>query len=224
MTQSGARAATYADVNATEKVLVNIQVVPRAIAQSEQIARYFTEDLDKFLADTHIDLVRQLGIPPHFARSSREVLVKLSDDLGHMLRDSMITGIHLLLSNPDVDTSTGAYALRYHAEYTIRQGRDLRQATNKGDKANYNPERLNGHLTPPRGSWVGAKFALLIDWNPTLSARRRNARPPDYWFDWMPSNDAFDATSQVRFRDGGMAFDDARVVDRREWKSPGYKR
>lgn len=224
MTQSGARAATYADIDATEKVSVNVQVVPRAIAQSEQIARYFTEDLEKFLADTHINLIRQLSIPSHFAQSSREVLVMLSDDLAHMLRDSMITGIHLLLSNPNIDPNTRAYALRYHAEYTITaakragEGRDIRP-----DKESYNSQRINDHLRPPNGSWVGAKFALLIDWNPTLSQRRRNARPPEYWFDWMPSNDAFDATSQVRFRDGGMAFDGARVVDRREWKSPGFR-
>lgn len=219
MTQSGAHVATYLDVEATEKVSVNIQVVPRAIVQSEQIARYFTEDLEKFLADTHIDLIRQLSIPPYFARSSREALAKLSDDLAHMLRDSMITGIHLMLSHPEIDRNINAYPLRYHAEYTINAvRRDIRP-----DKASYNPQRINGHLKPPQGSWIGAKFALLIDWNPTLSERRRHARPPTYWFDWMPSNDAFDATSQVRFRDGGMAFDGAQVVNRNEWKSPGFR-
>ncbi len=214
--------ATYADVKATVKSLVNI--VPRTIAQSEQIARYFTEDLEKFIADTHIDLIRQLDIPPSFARKDKTVINKLFSDLSHMLRDSMITGIHLLLSNPEIDVNTHFYPLRYHAEYTILTAngnageRDLRP-----DKAHYSSQRIGGYLAPPRESWIGAKFALLLDWNMTLSGRRRNARPPDYWFNWVPINDSYDATSLVRFREGGMAFDGANLVSRRETSSPGYQ-
>ncbi|SRR5260221_3386726 len=220
MTQSGSRAATYADIEATVKSSVNI--VPRTIAQSEQIARYFTEDLEKFIADTHIDLMRQLDIPPSFARKDKAVINKLFSDLSHMLRDSMITGIHLLLSNPEIDVNTHSYPLRYHAEYTILTAhgnageRDLRP-----DKAHYSSQRIGGYLAPPRGSWIGAKFALLLDWNMTLSERRRNARPPDYWFNWVPINDSYDATSLVSFREGGMAFDGANLVSRRESSSPG---
>jgi hypothetical protein len=221
MTQSGSRAATYADI--TETVKSSVTIVPRTIAQSEQIARYFTEDLEKFIADTHIDLMRQLDIPPSFARNDKAVISKLFSDLSHMLRDSMITGIHLLLSKAEIDVNTHCYPLLYHAEYTIRTPntatgeRDLRP-----DKAHYSSQRIGGYLAPPRDSLAGAKFALLLDWNMTLSERRRNARPPDFWFNWVPMNDRYDATSLVRFRAGGMAFDGAVVVNRGEAKPPGF--
>jgi hypothetical protein len=226
MAQAGSLSATYADVDATARVSVNIQVVPRAIVQSEQIARYFTEDLEKFIEDTHIDLMQQLDIPPYFAQSSREVLEMLSDDLAHMLRDSLITGIHLLLSNPHIDPNIQAYPLRYHAEYTITTirsndgGRDITPARPASE---YIKRRTNGYLKPPDGSWIGAKFALLIDWNTSLSERRRTAGPPYYFFDWVPKNEVYEATSQVRFREGGMELDGVEVVHRREWKSPGFK-
>ena len=221
MTQSGTRTATYEISKETVKSLVNI--VPRTITQSEQISRYFIEDLEKFIADTHINLMRQLDIPASFALNDKALIDKLFADLSHMLRDSMITGIHLLLSNPEVDRNTHSYPLRYHAAYTILTAnnnageRDLRP-----DKAQYSSLRIGGYLAPPRDSWIGAKFALLLDWNMTLSERRRIAHPPDYWFNWVPMNDRYDASSLVRFREGGMAFDGARVVNRWEDGSSGY--
>ena len=40
---------------------------------------------EKFLEDTHLDLMHQLAIPRSFARNNREVLNMLSDDLAHNL-------------------------------------------------------------------------------------------------------------------------------------------
>jgi hypothetical protein len=214
MTQSGSMAETYASTKDTTETTI----VPRTISRSEQIARYFIDDLERFVDNSYINLQYALSIPPEEAQDSREVLFKLFDDLSRMLRDSMIIGIHLLLSDPDVDPNTHAYLLRYHAEYTITlPTRDIRP-----DKADYNAQRINGYLAPPASSWIGAKFALLIDWNPTTNQRRRSARRPEYWFDWMPRQERFDTTSLVRYREGGMAFDGATVVRRFEDRSSGF--
>jgi hypothetical protein len=214
MTQAGAYVEAYIDT--TEKVTVS--VVPRTVAQSEQIARYFTEDLENFIADTHIDLMYELGVPPEEAQDSREVILKLFDDLSHLLRDSMITGIHLLLSDPTADPNSGRYKLRYHAEYTITPStRDIRP-----DREHYHSQRINGYLKPKEGTWIGARLVLLIDWNTSMNERRRNAGQPEYWFNWIPRQERFDPTTLVRYREGGMAFDGANVVSRVEYTAPGY--
>lgn len=214
MTQSGAYVEAYAET--TEKVTVSI--VSRTIAQSEQIARYFLDDLERFLADTHIDLMSELGVPPEEAEDSQEVMRKLFDDLAHLLRDSMITGIHLLLSDRTADPNSKQYKLRYHAEYTLmQQARDIRP-----DRERYQSQRVNGYLKPKNGSWIGARCVLLIDWNPTMNERRRSASQPEYWFNWIPRQERFDPTTLVRYREGGMAFDGANVVSRVEYTAPGY--
>ncbi|HEU5382461.1 MAG TPA: hypothetical protein VFV38_44180 [Ktedonobacteraceae bacterium] len=214
MTQSGSYVEAYAVAETTEKVTV----VPRTIAQSEQIARYFIEDLEHFIAETHIDLMYELGVPSEEAQDSEEVMRKLFDDLSQLLRNSMITGIHLLLSEPTADPNSSQYKLRYHAEYTINTpARDIRP-----DREQYTSQRINGYLQPGRGIWLGAKFALLIDWNPSMNERRRNARQPEYWFNWLPRQERFDPTTLVRYREGGMAFDGANVVHRSESTAPGY--
>jgi hypothetical protein len=210
---SGSRTEAYAYTKDTTEVTV----VPRIITQSEQIARYFIEDLTELVKLTNIDLITTLDIPSEYARSVDDILSMLFDDLSHMLRDSLITGVQLLLSEPKVDPNTHAYPLRYHAIYTIHMntpGRTLKRPETT-------QRRFNGHLAPPKNVWIDARFALLIDWNPTAAERRRIAHRPEYWFDWVPEQARFDATSLVRYREGGMTFDEVRV-DRTEARSPGF--
>jgi hypothetical protein len=208
-TGSSAGTGTYQYTQSTQKT----SVVPRIVTQTEQIARYFTEDLEKFVEETHIDLIRELDIPAEYASSNREVLFMLFDDLSHLLRDSIITGIHLLLHEPARDPNTHAFQVRYHAEYRISiPERSLKQS----DQA----MRFNGYLAPPRNIWLGASFSLLIDWNTSANERRRSAHRPEYWFDWLPELSQYDATSLIRYREGGMAFDGA-TVDRTEYRTPG---
>jgi len=210
MTQSNAVTETYALTTAT----TDVTVVPRIITQSEQIARYFTEDLEKFVEQSHIDLIKVLEIPPDQAYSTRDVIYMLFDDISHMLRDGLITGIHLLLANPDIDKNLHAYPLRYHAMYTINvPARSLKESNES--------QRFNGFLAPPHNVWVGARFALLIDWNPTANSNRHRIRRPEYCFDWVPEHNRFDETSLIRYREGGMAFAGA-TVNRAEFKSPGF--
>lgn len=211
---SGARTEAYQHTKATSEVIV----VPRIITQSEQIARYFTEDLTKFVELTNIDLMSYLNIPPDYAHNTEGVIFMLFDDLSHMLRDGLITAIHLLLSDPKVDPNSHAYPLRYHAMYTIDTSRAAARTLKKAEDT---MKRFNGHLAPPKKVWIDARFALLIDWNPTAAERRRNVRRPEYCFDWVPEKARFDATSLVRYREGGMTFDGANV-NRTEAKSPGF--
>jgi hypothetical protein len=213
MTQfnSSSQTETYAYTRDTTKVTV----VPRIITQSEQIARYFTEDLVEFVKQANIDLMRELEIPPEYARNTDEVVWMLFDDISHMLRDGLITGVHLLLSEPKIDPNSHAYPLRYHAMYTINNPeRSLRKPSDT-------LRRFNGFLAPPRNVWIGARFALLIDWNASANQRRRQAHRPEYCFDWVPEQSRFDETSLIRYREGRMTFE-AATVNRAEFKSPGF--
>ncbi len=211
MTTSGSQAETYAlTKNTTEAT-----VTPRVMTQTEQIARYFIEDLSHFIHLSNIDLKRELQIPSEYTDKIEEIIEKLYDDLAHMLREGLITGIHLLLSEPKPDPNNkGAYPLRYHALYTVNQsGQRSLQAR---------VQRFGGSVSPPEHVWVNARFALLIDWNLSASEHRRQVHRPEYWFDWVPEKDRFDATSLIRYREGGMTYNGATVVERQESRSPGY--
>lgn len=204
---SGSQTETYAYTKETTEVTV----VPRIVTQSEQIARYFTEDLHAFVDEMYVDLVRWLEIPPDFPQDNKEIVELLYADLSHMLRDGLITGIHILLSDMEIDPNRHGYPVRYHARYCIQlPERHLRTSEAK---------RIGGKLAPPRDVWINARFALLIDWNPKASVRS-GLGPPDYVFEWVLETARFDVSSLVRYRQGGMTIDSARV-DRREAAAPG---
>jgi hypothetical protein len=216
MTTSGSKTETYAYTKATAAAVV----VPRVVTQSEQVARYFTEDLTYFLQETGINLLDELHIPTEYAHSNREALEMLYDDLAHMLRDQLITGIQLLLAEPKLDPNTHAYPLRYHAMYLVEM--PARGAQAGGSAQEMQARRLGGYLAPPRQSWVGARFALLIDWNRSATERRLQARRPEYCFDWVTGGTRYDATTLIRYREGGLTSEGAQVVRRSEAKSPGF--
>ncbi|HTK12125.1 MAG TPA: hypothetical protein VL485_33445 [Ktedonobacteraceae bacterium] len=211
MTTSGSQTETYDTTASTTEATVT----PRVMTQTEQIARYFTDDLTQFVHIANLDLAHELEIPAEEAGDTQEIIEMLFDDLSHMLREGLITGIHLLLSEPRVDANTGAYPLRYHALYTINQPAVAQRSL----KA----QRFGGSIEPPDRVWVGARFALLIDWNKSADRRRLQVRRPEYLFDWVPEQTRFDATSLVRYREGGLTSNGAEVVRRVEARSPGYK-
>jgi len=214
MTTSGSKTETYTTTTATAEAVV----VPRVITQSEQVARYFTEDLTYFLRETGINLLDELQIPTDYAHSDREALEMLYDDLAHMLRDQLITGIHLLLAEPKLDPNMHAYPLRYHAMYLV----EMPARGAGGSVQDTQARRQGGYLAPPKQSWVGARFALLIDWNRSASERRLQAHRPEYCFDWVTRETRYDATTLIRYREGGLTSDGAQVVRRSEAKSPGF--
>ena len=220
---SNPSSSSMTETYAATTITTEVTVIPRVVTQSEQIARYFTEDLSKFVQDTNINLVTELQIPPDLADSSggldtEAIIEMLFDDIAHMLRDTLITGVHLMISERYTDPNTGAYPLRYHAEYTVSKPPPdpQRQKAEEG-------KRWGGHLAPPKNIWNNARFAMLIDWNPSANERRRQVRRPRYCFDWVPEHSRFDDTSLVRYREGGMTADGASVVvHRQESASPGF--
>ncbi|HVU66100.1 MAG TPA: hypothetical protein VHD63_03185 [Ktedonobacteraceae bacterium] len=219
MTTSNAQTVTYATTTETEEITVtsNVMTQATALTKNEQIARYFIQDLTHFIRLTSIDLIKELEIPPDpdYSGSQEDVLALLYEDLTHMLREGLITGIHLLLSESQPDQNTGRYLLRYHATYTINQ-------TQQGQRRlQADVRRFGGDIAPPAHVWEKARFALLIDWS-AADERRRQVHRPRYFFDWVPPNARFDARSLVRYREGGLTYNGAVVVDRAEARSPGY--
>ena len=212
MASSQSQTETYNYTKDTTRVTVT----PRTMTQSEQIARYFTEDLTHFIKLAHINLIEELKIPAEYANDTDEIIEMLYDDLAHMLREGLITGINLLLSEPKRDPNSGAYPLRYHAMYVVQQPSRTQRTLQS------NAQRFGGMLAPPNKVWENARFAMLIDWNPSANERRRQVRRPEYCFDWVPEQSRFDASTLIRFREGGMAFNGATVVVRTESQSPGF--
>src|SRR5947209_8289324 len=93
--------------------------MPDTQTQSDQLALYFAEDLEQLVSLAKINLAEELGFPPKFPSSNQDVIAMLYDDLAHMLRDNLITGIHLMLREPHVDPMTGSYTVRYYVHYTV---------------------------------------------------------------------------------------------------------
>jgi hypothetical protein len=208
----------HVDVFAATKETTEATVIPRIVTQSQQIARYFTDDLKYFLRETGFDLIKYLDIPDDYPQDTDEVIEMLYEDTSHLIRDKLITGINLLISDPDPDPNLrGAYRLRYYALYQL-------EVPNRVLKLE-DAKRFGGYLAPPPAAWRGTRyrFALLIDWEPSANEKRRKAMRPEYCFDWVPEQASFDARTLVRYRSGGMTMDGARVVTRDELASPDYQ-
>ncbi len=200
---SGTR--TFLDTKETEFSTV----VPSIISRSEHIAQFFVDDLEEFLRLTRIDLAEELQIPFDYPQDARDIVAMLYDDLTHMLRDELIIGIHLLLSDNALDPNTGAYPVRYHVQYTI--DRSVPPTSTSSEEKHF-----GGLIAPPRDVLQHMRFALLIDWNSSARAKRHRVRRPEYIFDWVPESSRFDATTVMRYRDGGLTADSAQVVKRVE--------
>jgi len=228
MTNNPKHTASFTDTYSYTNTTVQTRVVPHIITQSDQIAHYFTQDLEEFVRLSHTDLAKVLQIPLEYSQDTQDIILMLYEDVAHMLRDQLITCVHMLLSETEPDPNTGYYPLRWHARYTINP--DNTPAQNSAFQptdplAPYT--QIGKALSPPRNVWVGARFALLIDWNPSARDRRHNVRRPTYCFDWVPEEARFDPTNLVRYGEGGMTFDSARIegeaVTRHEMTTPAYR-
>jgi len=187
-TNSGSRTETFAE--SEEKTIV----VPRVVTQSDEIATYFTDDLERFVQLSNINLAQVLQIPPDYTQDTSDIINTLYEDIAHMLRDQLITGLHILLSDMEPDVNTGMYPLRYHVKYSI--GRNLLSSPTV--------RRTGGLIEPPKNAWRNARFVLLIDWDTNANERRRQVRRPSYCFDWVPEETRFDATNLICYREGGL--------------------
>ncbi|HEY0754315.1 MAG TPA: hypothetical protein VGD98_10165 [Ktedonobacteraceae bacterium] len=183
-------------------------MLPSFIKQSEYIANYFTADLTEVIALTNFNLATELNLPSNYFRNNADIIAMLYDDIAHMLRDNLIVGIHLLLSDKDMDRSLGAYPVRYHAQYTI-------VPAEAGVTPNLSQPDFGRPLAPPPDVIRQTQLILLIDWNPRAQSSRSHLRRPSYNFDWVPEAARFDATTVLHYRSGSLSVDGA-VVKRSE--------
>lgn len=205
---TGSGTETYAEVKETVVVSVDLSTVTYA----EQIARYFFDDVSDFLQKTGINFATYLQLPANsdYPTELEELMEMLYDDLAHMLRDHLITGFHLLLSEPKPDPSmNNAYPLRYHALYNIY----LPQRTLNPLPPDEEATIRGGRLAPPdKVLFRDARFDMLVDWDPAATdARMHKVRRPDYWFNWVPESARFDETRLVAYREGRFESGHARV-------------
>jgi hypothetical protein len=191
-------------------------VVAASFTQSEAIATYFHDDLERFLQRTQLSLFEYLQVPG--GMTPRELLNLLYDDLAHLLRDRLITGMHIILYNPTFDATRQAYPIVWHAQYLIEWPA---RVLNPGSQP---AESWGGRLNVPEGAWMNAKFAIIIDWAADARDRRSLARRANgYWFDWVARGNRYDASSLVQYQNGGMSVEGA-VVRRDVSAVPGAQR
>lgn len=193
--------STYATTSSTSSTTV----VPSIITQSDQIAIYFANDLEAFVDHTYINLAREFQIPYEYSQETKDIINMLYADISHMLRDRLITGIHIILSDDAMDPGANAYLVRYHVCYTIDNPNVL--LPSNGTEADV----TGGLVMPPPKVWQNARFALLIDWSPESKGRRHLVRRPNYLFDWMPREERFDATNVIRYHEGSLVAENASV-------------
>lgn len=177
----------------------------RVATKTQQVAHYLAEDLDSFVEQTNLDLARWLGIPrDQYVGGVNYLVDLLFDDVERMLRERLITGLHLILSEPEPDKNTHMYTMRYHAHYTI--------AIPERSLVNDILPEYGGRLKPPKELAPGARFVLMIDWDPRADTKKiKEAKPPDYFFHWEPLNQRYDANSLVRFREGRLGTEVVRI-------------
>lgn len=208
-------AETRARTHAREETRTASRTVSFLITQSEAVAWYVHEDLLSFVSSQDVDLSEALGIP-HEQRSyaNHELVELLCDDIAHMLRDGLVSRLHLLVHDPQLDPSTKAYPLLYKATYEISLQRSL---------ATEAARRRGGLLQAPE--FAGGRFAILIHWHPDADPeRRRHVCYPRYNLNWVAPDRSFDGTSLVHYRDGSLTADGATIVRRGEEATPGALR
>jgi hypothetical protein len=185
-------------------------IVPGIITRSHEVALYFAEDLLKLVNTATIDLAREFQIPLEYSQDPQDIIDMLYEDIAHMLRDGLINGIHLIISDNEMDKGTNAYKVRYHVHYRVdTRGLDISPVTDAG-------ERRGLEFGPPLNVWHNARFALLIDWSLSAHNSYHQVRRPDYCFDWVTEANRFDTTNLICFREGQMVGDSAEIVSREE--------
>lgn len=199
--------------------------LPVIIEQSEQVARYITDDLTHIVNEAHINLMQEFQIHDgYFAHTSNatnatqqmaEVIKMLSDDLMHMMRDELIVGLHILLSDSEMDKGTNAYRAHYHVHYEI----DI-QSNNTVRPVNI--VRVGGLVSIPQRVAQGARFDLLIDWSTSAQGQQENICRPNYWFDWVTEEEYLDAIGMEQYQEGRVEDGTQIIVVRTEGIPPEH--
>lgn len=172
-----------------------VEVVSRADVDSaaETVAHYVGADVRYLVRAAHIDLRRELNVPPSITEENDVVAVLLEHDIERMLRRSLIREVQLILSDQDPNANN-QIAARYQAHYEVR-----------GSTARRGTGIANGIVQAPAATLENAHFALLISWSAHVTRDTKlHVGPTDYFFTWTPSRQNFDTSGLVRYRWGGI--------------------
>jgi hypothetical protein len=203
----------YATVSGTATQTITITAT-----RTQQVARYFADDLRYLIQEAQIDLPYWLEIPPEeqdYLLSSEDLAELLCNDIEQMLRDKLINGVHFMLSELQPDPNTNKYNLKYHVNYQV----NLAPRTLSNDPLT----PFGGRLEIPDVAKTAVRFVLVIDWVPGITPENiEGVRRPYYFFDWYAPTDRFDSSCLVSYHPAGMeGAGSGVVVTRVEWTAPG---
>lgn len=224
MSSSGSTATTYtvADEHSQDKTIIRQRIETSILTAAEQIATYFYEDLTEFARKTGVDVEYELCGTHEFETAREGFLTRLCSDIDRLLCDDLITSMILILSDPV--NSDGKYKVRYRAIYNVQ--RSPAAALARSGSA-IDVQRQGGFLDPPRHAGAGARFSLIVDWNPLTREKRAIIEYPRYHFKWAPILKARFDESQLAatYRYGSMTptVGDL-IVTRLEAAAPEYLR
>jgi hypothetical protein len=153
----------------------------------ERLAAAFYEDLHQIARQTTIPPWQALAAPDTYADQPDLLARLVSADVEQLLRDQLIAGVALVLSDPADDAAGGAGdasmpVVRYCAAYILR-----RLVSPLPDEPVAPPySRTIARFDPSRHAGPASELALLVAWYPTVSAAERAATItfPRYQFQW----------------------------------------
>lgn len=192
---------TVADAQSQDVTIIRQRVETSILTAAEQIATYFYEDLTEFVQKTRVNVEQELCGTQEFAEAPELFLTRLCADIDRLLGDELITSMIVILS--DQENADGKYKVRYRAIYNVQRSPAAMMARS-GNVIDV--RREGGLLDPPRHAGAGAKFSLIVDWNPNTVAKRTIIEPPRYHFNWAPIHRAKFDESQLTdpYRYGSM--------------------
>jgi hypothetical protein len=174
---------------------------------SEAVAWHVHQDLVRVVETRDVELAELLGIPDEGrTQSDAELLELLGDDIAHLARDGLMSRVHLLVHETELDAATGAYRLLHRATY---EAGEPRSARGEGSR------RSGGLLRA--ADLASGGFAMLIGWHAGADPEQRErVTNPAYNLDWRAPEGRYDRVTLVRYRDGSLTADGAAIVRRGE--------
>src|SRR5262245_36898592 len=92
----------------TFEVTPDTQATTLVVPRTEQVAHYMADDLRYLVQRTGINLRSALNITSDdYLDNSTDLVDLLFVDIASMLADGLITGVHLLLAEPELDRNAG---------------------------------------------------------------------------------------------------------------------
>jgi hypothetical protein len=213
MSAAGTSDVAYYSVDHTEaEAEAAIQAITYAdvLTATEAAARFIGRDLRYLVGAARYPLGQQLHVPPEMAKDDTVVVELLMHDIERMLRQNLISAVHLLLCDKEVNPNNQR-SVRYYAHYEVR-----RDTVRSGNGV------WNDIVKAPPRALINADFTLGISWREGMTREKgRRVRPPEYFFTWLPDGRSYDKLGLEPYRFGGLDADLIQII-RVEYTRPGY--